>query len=120
MTPIRKGSNPVKIPFALKCSDRTLAAWCNEVRTAFQQMQGRMPTANVGRPTTPAAQQFAPYGLSKTGESWFVKVQPGYVISRTALEICSTLHFWAAGQITQAWVILHACKKWSDDRGRIA
>lgn len=49
MTPIRKGANPVKIPFAIKSSDRTFAAWCNEVRTAIQQIEARQPTANVGR-----------------------------------------------------------------------
>lgn len=49
MTPIRKGSNPVKIPFAIKSTDKTFAAWANETRTAIQQLEARMPTANVGR-----------------------------------------------------------------------
>lgn len=49
MTPIRKGANPVKIPFPIKTTDRVLAAWCNEVRTALQQIEARQPTANVGR-----------------------------------------------------------------------
>jgi hypothetical protein len=49
MTPIRKGSNPVKIPFAIKSSDPTFAAWANETRTAIRQLEARMPTANVGR-----------------------------------------------------------------------
>lgn len=52
MTPIRKGSNPVKIPFAIKSSDKTFAAWANETRTAIQQLEARMPTANVGRGPT--------------------------------------------------------------------
>lgn len=49
MTPIRKGSNPVKIPFAIKSSDRTFAAWANEVREFARQIEARIPTANVGR-----------------------------------------------------------------------
>lgn len=49
MTPIRKGANPVKIPFAIKTTDRTLAAWFNEVRTCLRQLEARVPTANVGR-----------------------------------------------------------------------
>ena len=49
MTPIRKGSNPVKIPFAIKSRDPTFAAWANETRTAIKQLEARMPTANVGR-----------------------------------------------------------------------
>jgi hypothetical protein len=49
MTPIRKGSNPVKIPFAIKSSDPTFVAWANETRTAIRQLEARMPTANVGR-----------------------------------------------------------------------
>jgi hypothetical protein len=49
MTPIRKGANPVKIPFQIRTTDRTLAAWCNEVRTALQQLEARQPTANFGR-----------------------------------------------------------------------
>ena len=52
MTPIRKGSNPVKIPFAIKSTDKTFAAWANETRTAIQQLEARMPTANVGRGPT--------------------------------------------------------------------
>ena len=49
MTPIRKGSNPVKIPFAIKSTDPTFAAWANETRTAIRQLEARMPTANVGQ-----------------------------------------------------------------------
>ena len=49
MTPIRKGSNPVKIPFAIRSTDKTFAAWANETRTAIQQLEARTPTANVGR-----------------------------------------------------------------------
>jgi len=49
MTPIRKGSNPVKIPFAIKSTDRTFAAWANETRTALRQLEARIPTANTGR-----------------------------------------------------------------------
>ena len=49
MTPIRKGSNPVKIPFAIRSTDKTFAAWANETRTAIQQLEARMPTANVGK-----------------------------------------------------------------------
>ena len=49
MTPIRKGFNPVKIPFAIRSTDKTFAAWANETRTAIQQLEARMPTANIGR-----------------------------------------------------------------------
>lgn len=49
MTPIRKGSNPVKIPFAIKSNDRTFAAWANEVVTAIRQLEARIPTASVGQ-----------------------------------------------------------------------
>lgn len=49
MTPIRKGSNPVKIPFAIKSNDRTFAAWANEVRNYCIQASARIPTANAGR-----------------------------------------------------------------------
>jgi len=55
MTPIRKGSNPVKIPFAIKSSNPIFAAWANETRTAIRQLEARMPTANVGR--RPAAEK---------------------------------------------------------------
>jgi len=48
MTPIRKGANPVKIPFAIKSTDRTFAAWANETRTAIRQLEARIPTANLG------------------------------------------------------------------------
>ena len=59
MTPIRKGSNPVKIPFAIRSTDKTFAAWANETRTAIQQLEARMPTANVGR--GPAAGNKPPF-----------------------------------------------------------
>jgi len=48
MTPIRKGANPVKIPFAIKSTDRIFAAWANETRTAIRQLEARIPTANLG------------------------------------------------------------------------
>jgi hypothetical protein len=51
MKPIRKGANPVKIPFQIKSTDPTLAAWCNEVRTAIRQLESRIPTANIGKPS---------------------------------------------------------------------
>ena len=59
MTPIRKGFNPVKIPFAIRSTDKTFAAWANETRTAIQQLEARMPTANVGR--GPAAGNKPPF-----------------------------------------------------------
>ena len=52
MTPIRKGLNPVKIPFPIKVSDRTLASWCHEVRTALQQIEGRIPTVSNRPPSS--------------------------------------------------------------------
>ena len=48
MRPIRKGINPVKLPFALKSTEPVLAAWCNEVRTCLQQLRDRIPTAPGG------------------------------------------------------------------------
>jgi hypothetical protein len=85
MTPIRKGSNPVKIPFQIKSSDRTFASWANEVRTALLQLEGRVPTANVGRAVSSGAQlQFKIYGVryDTEAEKWFCKVRPGWVRSR--------------------------------------
>jgi hypothetical protein len=85
MTPIRKGSNPVKIPFQIKSSDRTFASWANEVRTALLQLEGRVPTANVGRAVSSGTQlQFKIYGVryDTEAEKWFCKVRPGWVRSR--------------------------------------
>jgi hypothetical protein len=69
MTPIRKGSNPVKIPFAINSSDRTFAAWCNEVRTALQQLEARVPTANIGRGSSSSVRQNFWTTISKTPNS---------------------------------------------------
>jgi len=59
MRPIRRGMNPVKIPFPIKSSDPTLAAWCNEVRTAILNLEARSPTFQAalmtGRNTQPAS-----------------------------------------------------------------
>jgi len=49
MKPIRKGITPVKIPFPIKSTDRVLASWCSEVRTALQQIVGRVPTVQGTR-----------------------------------------------------------------------
>lgn len=78
MTPIRKGSNPVKIPFAIKSSDRTFAAWANEVVTAIRQLEARIPTANIGRSTAASASQFK-VSIRLDGATYKVKVRPGYV-----------------------------------------
>ena len=83
MTPIRKGSNPVKIPFAIKSTDKTFAAWANETRTAIQQLEARMPTANVGR--GPAAGNKPPFwcAISRVPQSdpaeYQVTVTLGYL-----------------------------------------
>ena len=53
MTPIRKGLNPVKIPFPIKVSDPILASWCHEVRNAIQRIEGRIPTV-ANRPKSSA------------------------------------------------------------------
>jgi hypothetical protein len=81
MKPIRKGANPVKIPFQIKSTDPTLAAWCNEVRTAIRQLEARVPTASFARPTSSAQLQFKVYGVryDATAEAWKCKVRPGYV-----------------------------------------
>ena len=83
MTPIRKGSNPVKIPFAIKSTDKTFAAWANETRTAIRQLEARMPTANVGR--GPAAGNKPPFwcAISRVPQSdpaeYQVTVTLGYL-----------------------------------------
>lgn len=51
MRPIRKGLNPVKLPFSLKTNHPILASWANEVRTSIQQLRDRIPTAG-GRGST--------------------------------------------------------------------
>jgi len=76
MKPIRKGANPVKIPFAIKSSDRTFASWANEVRTAFQQIEARIPTASFSQPQLPAPHPWRASGKG-TGD---IKVAPGKVI----------------------------------------
>ena len=78
MTPIRKGSNPVKIPFAIKSNDRTFAAWANEVVTALRQLEARIPTANIGRSSAASASQFK-VSIRLDGATYKVKVRPGYV-----------------------------------------
>ena len=81
MKPIRKGANPVKIPFQIKSTDPVLAAWCNEVRTAIRQLEARVPTASFARPTSSAQLQFKVYGVryDADAEAWKCKVRPGYV-----------------------------------------
>jgi hypothetical protein len=83
MKPIRKGANPVKIPFQIKSTDPTLAAWCNEVRTAIRQLEARLPTFAPQRPMGGggAALQFKVYGVryDSDAEAWKCKVRPGYV-----------------------------------------
>jgi hypothetical protein len=83
MTPIRKGSNPVKVPFPIKSKDPTFAAWCNEVRTAIRQLEGRIPTANIGKSVS-SSLQFKIYGIryDAQAEKWLCKVRPGWVRSR--------------------------------------
>jgi hypothetical protein len=83
MTPIRKGSNPVKVPFPIKSKDPTFAAWCNEVRTAIRQLEGRIPTANIEKSVS-SSLQFKIYGIryDAQAEKWLCKVRPGWVRSR--------------------------------------
>jgi hypothetical protein len=78
MTPIRKGSNPVKIPFAIKSNDQTFAAWANEVVTAIRQLEARIPTANIGRGSAATSSQFK-VSIRLDGATYKVKVRPGYV-----------------------------------------
>ena len=78
MTPIRKGSNPVKIPFAIKSNDQTFAAWANEVVTAIRQLEARVPTANIGRGSAATSSQFK-VSIRLDGATYKVKVRPGYV-----------------------------------------
>jgi hypothetical protein len=80
MNIIRKGSNPVKIPFQIKSTDPTLAAWCNEVRTAIRQLESRMPTMPQGKATRQPI-QFKVYAVryDANSEEWKCRVSPGYV-----------------------------------------
>jgi hypothetical protein len=80
MNIIRKGSNPVKIPFQIKSTDPTLAAWCNEVRTAIRQLESRMPTMPQGKATRQPI-QFKVYAVryDANSEEWKCRVNPGYV-----------------------------------------
>lgn len=80
MNIIRKGSNPVKIPFQIKSTDPTLAAWCNEVRTAIRQLESRMPTMPQGKATRQPI-QFKVYAVryDADSEEWKCRVSPGYV-----------------------------------------
>jgi hypothetical protein len=48
MNVIRKGTNPVQVPFRLRTSEPALAAWANQVATAIQQLRDRVPQA-LGR-----------------------------------------------------------------------
>ncbi len=85
MKPIRKGLNPVKIPFQIKSIDPTFAAWCNEVRTAIRQLEARVPTANIGRGGSGGtALHFKIYGVryDTEDEKWYCKVRPGWVRTR--------------------------------------
>lgn len=88
MTPIRKGSNPVKIPFAIKSSDRTFAAWANETRTAIQQLEARMPTAPVGRAASGGGGTKPAFWTSISripdSENYQVTVTQGYLIYQNA------------------------------------
>jgi hypothetical protein len=45
---VRKGINPVKLPFPLKTNHPILASWANEVRTSIQQLRDRIPTVGGG------------------------------------------------------------------------
>jgi hypothetical protein len=80
MNIIRKGANPVKIPFQIKSTDPTLAAWCNEVRTAIRQLESRMPTMPQGKATRQPI-QFKVYAVryDANSEEWKCRVSPGYV-----------------------------------------
>jgi hypothetical protein len=80
MNIIRKGSNPVKIPFQIKSTDPVLAAWCNEVRTAIRQLESRMPTMPQGKATRQPI-QFKVYAVryDANSEEWKCRVSPGYV-----------------------------------------
>jgi hypothetical protein len=81
MTPIRKGLNPVKLPFPIRSTDPTLAAWCSEVRTAIQQLESRIPTANIGRPSSGSYVYPWKITTSIVGEELRLKVAYGAVTS---------------------------------------
>ena len=86
MTPIRKGLNPVKIPFPIKVSDRTLASWCHEVRTALQQIEGRIPTV-ANRPKSSASRPPLWTAISQVPadpETYQVTVTLGYLTYQNA------------------------------------
>ena len=70
---IRKGLNPVKLPFALKTNHPILASWANEVRTSIQQLRDRIPTVG-GNPATGTSSH--PWRVSSAGAS-SVKILAG-------------------------------------------
>ena len=77
MTPIRKGLNPVKIPFPIKVSDPILASWCHEVRNAIQRIEGRIPTvANRPKSSATASHPYKIYA-AKEGAACRVHVWRG-------------------------------------------
>ena len=73
---IRKGLNPVKLPFALKTNHPILASWANEVRTSIQQLRDRIPTVG-GNPATGASPHPFRIFAAKEGASCRVHVWRG-------------------------------------------
>lgn len=102
MTPIRKGSNPVKIPFAIKSSDRVFAAWANETRTAIRQLEARIPTANTGRSSVGGGIKPPFWTAISASETGFqVTVSTGYLIyqNATATDATDGVTGWIAPKI---------------------
>lgn len=85
MRPIRKGLNPVKLPFPLKTNHAIFASWCNEVRTCLQQLRDRIPTA-AGAPP-PGSRAPHPFRIFAAEEAGSCRVH----VWRGAC----TAHLWA-------------------------
>lgn len=79
MRPIRKGGNPVKLPFALKTNNSILAAWCSEVRTCLQQLRDRIPTVPVGGGNGGGSPLQFRVSVRLDGVTYKAKVRPGWV-----------------------------------------
>jgi hypothetical protein len=85
MKPVRKGMNPIRIPFQLRSTSKAMASWANDVRVGMQQLRDRVDqysTPKNGRGSRP---------LKAYVNGITLRITPGYVngimptISGTAL-----------------------------------
>jgi len=82
MRHIRKGLNPVRIPFAIKTSDPVMREWVGEVREGMRALAARIPQASplrIGGGGT-GGNRFKFGGLYKDSENkWRVKIGEGTI-----------------------------------------